>query len=228
MGRIASTPGVPALRAAAVLDRLRRLVPYEAGAVVLLIPREHMLVTVAERDCDAPLRAAATGRAALRDSDRIVACGPESAVHVCRNGDGPAQLPGRRSLVRRSGRHHAVLVGLFTSGRRHLGFVVRLRGSGPPPPPAVRGLLRGLAPSMADAVDPLRPPAAAAELLARCTAGVALCRTGLALPLPGLPGHPSLRAGSGGCCRRRPSPRGPGTWPSSSRPRSSSGPRTSG
>ncbi|GAA0475307.1 helix-turn-helix transcriptional regulator [Streptomyces olivaceiscleroticus] len=195
VGRIASAPGLPALRAGAVLDRLRRLVPYEAGAVVLLVPQPRLLVTVAERDGAGRLRTAATGRAALRDSDRIAACGPAAAVHVCHHGDDPGHLPGWRHHLGRSGLPHAVLVGLFTSGRRYLGFVVLLSAA-PPPPPAVRALLRGLAPSMADAVDPLRAPAAAAELLAGCTAGVALCRSGRALPLPGLPGHSSLRTGS--------------------------------
>lgn len=197
VGRIASGPGATDERAVAVLDRMRVLLPYEAGGVILCDVRTGGLTTVADRGFDGDLRSASTGREARRDSRRIAASGRTVPVHLCGAGSGAGRLPGWQRILARAGYEEGVLVGLFTSDDHYLGFLGLLGSHGLRPAPATRSLLGRLAPSIADAVDPLRPlSAAAAELVEGCTAGVALSLDGRALRLPGLPTHPRLRTGS--------------------------------
>ncbi|MGY1730037.1 hypothetical protein ACI798_00845 [Geodermatophilus sp. SYSU D01045] len=53
-----------------------------------------------------------------------------------------------------------------------------------------------LAPTLGHALDPMRSIVAGARLVGGATAGVVLARVGRPLPLPGLPAHPLLAAGS--------------------------------
>jgi DNA-binding CsgD family transcriptional regulator len=61
---------------------------------------------------------------------------------------------------------------------------------------AARDLIGILTPMIADAVDPMRTPTALARTVGTAEAGIVLTRAHHPVPLPGLPTHPLLAAGS--------------------------------
>jgi DNA-binding CsgD family transcriptional regulator len=96
-----------------------------------------------------------------------------------------------------AGFRDAVGAGLFTADGRYLGVLSMHTEAADQVSEATRDLIGILAVPIAAAVDPWRSLATIAGLVQRATAGVVLGPSGAVLPLPGLPGHRLLAAGSG-------------------------------
>jgi hypothetical protein len=87
-------------------------------------------------------------------------------------------------------------VSLWSDDGRHLGIAGFLTDAMPERTAAHSHLVDQMRPYLARALDRLPSLAAVAELSEDVLGGVALTRSGEAIPLPGLPGHPLLTAGS--------------------------------
>nr|MDT0658247.1 helix-turn-helix domain-containing protein [Micromonospora sp. DSM 115978] len=86
--------------------------------------------------------------------------------------------------------------GLFTSDGRPLGSLLLHTDTEAHPTDAALRLIGILTPAIADALDPLRSLAHLAGIVRDAQAGVVLTVDQRPLPLPGLPGHRLLGAGS--------------------------------
>jgi hypothetical protein len=87
-------------------------------------------------------------------------------------------------------------MGLFSADGRHLGFISLLTDDPAERTTAFAGLVEGVRPLLADALDRLPSLASVAQMTRDAVGGVALTRAGRTLPLPALPEHPLLTAGS--------------------------------
>jgi hypothetical protein len=87
-------------------------------------------------------------------------------------------------------------MGLFAEDGRHLGFVSLLSDEPAPRTATYTGPLRGLRPLLARVLDCLPSLAVVARLGGDAVGGVVLTGTGGCRPVPGLPPHPLLAAGS--------------------------------
>jgi DNA-binding CsgD family transcriptional regulator len=87
-------------------------------------------------------------------------------------------------------------VGLFAPDGRHLGVLGLNTDTDRHPTEAARDLITMLAPTIANAVDPLRSIVTVAAIVEGAEAGIVVTRTGATEPLPGLPAHPLLDVGS--------------------------------
>jgi DNA-binding CsgD family transcriptional regulator len=98
--------------------------------------------------------------------------------------------------LRPAGFREGLAVGLFTSDGRHLGVLGLSTDTDRHPTEAARDLIGVLAPTIANAVDPLRGLARVAGMIGDARAGIVLTRAGTTMALPGLPSHPLLATGS--------------------------------
>src|SRR3954454_8115431 len=100
---------------------------------------------------------------------------------------------------------------LFTDDGRHLGFLSVLTSDSRHGPASYIGLLAGLRPLLASALDRLPSFAAAAQLTGDAVGGTAITRAGRCVDIPGLPTHPLLVEGSATLSLARRAARAPGT-----------------
>ncbi|MFB9239487.1 LuxR C-terminal-related transcriptional regulator [Plantactinospora siamensis] len=194
VGRIASSAGGSRRRAATVLLALRRLLPYDAGSVVLF-----------DADRPAILPLAITGYRGFSSIRDGPPGGLEGAYrHIVRarlDRPGPPlrldDLPPAqgehpiRRLLTAAGLPAGVFVPLTTADGRSVGLLM-LHTRMPGPGEDVLDVLGGLAPTIANAVDPLRQMAALLAAVPGVFAGAVLTAGGTVLSVPGLPGHPLL------------------------------------
>ncbi|WP_198347971.1 LuxR C-terminal-related transcriptional regulator [Plantactinospora sp. KBS50] len=193
VGLIASSAGGARRRGAAVLRALRRLLPFDAGAVILFDPDRSVALPLAVTGYRA-LPAARTGPPARPEATYQELAG----VRLDRPGP-PRRLcdltgaPGRalRDRLAAVGLPEGVGVPLTTSDGRCVGLLAlhrRVVGLDDAP----LEVLGRLSPTIANAVDPLRPATGLVMAIPRVCAGAVLTTGGRILPLPGLPGHPFL------------------------------------
>jgi len=185
----AASAATPSERAQAMLEVLRRAIPFDAAWIALPNPFSSSYWSLASADLD----------------DRVVdyLCGPVTG-HDIEAGGGdrdrppvsrsdlpPAvqELPTWSDCLVPAGIHEALAVALFAPGGRHVGFVALLSGSRQPASPAMRRRLGRLAPVLAHGIDPMRSLVTAARLVRGATAGVVLRADGGCQALPGLPAH---------------------------------------
>jgi DNA-binding CsgD family transcriptional regulator len=189
---IATGPGAAVDRADALLQLLHRIDPRDAF-IALRHPDHHEdLYLVRSLDGD-------RGYEYLDGADFLGDLGPERSRGPLDGGPAPAQRqapPRSIRYVTPVGLREGVGVGLVTTDGRYLGFVGLSTDNALPSTAAVDDLVVALAPLIAYAVDPMRSIAAVAASVADGTAGVVVTGAGSALPLPGLPAHPSLVDGS--------------------------------
>ena len=199
-------------RARALLEVLRRVVPFDGAFLAFadpLGPDYHSLTTV---DLDVPTADFLAGPQVARD---IEATGTDRARPPVSPSDLPFPVEDLRTWAEcliPAGVHEGMGVALFAPGGRHVGHLAVLSGSRQPPSPAMRERLRRLAPVLGYGIDPMRSLLTAARLVRGATAGVVLCADGGCQPLPGLPAHALLvpsspvlvaardRVGSGHVC----------------------------
>jgi DNA-binding CsgD family transcriptional regulator len=195
IGRIASSPGSAEQRAAALLEALRPLVPFQAGCIYLVEPPHDAwtLVSVGYPE--------AMGRfiRSPEHTAEIELIGYNRDRRPVRVRDLPVPPEQLRSWVEYlapAGFREGLGVGLFTTDGRHLGLLGLNTDHPGHPTEAARDLVGMLAPVIAEAVDPLRSITEAARMVRGAVAGVVLVSGGEVLPLAGLPDHPALVKGS--------------------------------
>jgi DNA-binding CsgD family transcriptional regulator len=196
VGQIASGPGTVEQRAEALLETLHRLVPFQAGVICVLDPDRLVAVPVVIRGYDDAVLGYITSPA---NTEEIELLGFTRRRACLRLRDLPVPAEGVRGWVeylRPAGFREGLAVGLFTPEGRHLGILCLNTDTDRHPTEAARDLIGAMAPTIAKAVDPTRSLAEMARIIDPTRAGIVLTRAGNTLPLPGLPGHPLLDAGS--------------------------------
>jgi DNA-binding CsgD family transcriptional regulator len=196
LGAIADSSSPLPERAQGMLERLRRLVPFDAAWLALADPMSSSYTCVAS--------------AALDESTLQYLSDPTMAHDIEVTHTDPARPPLSPSDLPYpavelatwaecfipAGFHEALGVALFDGGQRHVGHLALLFSSKEPPSLVMRRRLHQLTPVLARGADPLRSLAVAARVVRGATAGAVLCRDGVTGPLPGLDGDALLAEGS--------------------------------
>ncbi|MBW0090853.1 helix-turn-helix transcriptional regulator [Pseudonocardia sp. KRD-184] len=176
LAETATSPGTPSVRAHALLEALRRLVPFDGAWLALADPLGRGYHSLACVDVDVPtverLSGALVSRTALAERPRPAPPLPEPP-HP------PSPFP------------EAVGIDLVAPAGRRVGFLALLPGFHRPSSGSRRRLGR-LAPVLARGIDPMRSLLGAAHLVHGATAGAVLCADGGCRPLPDLPVDPLL------------------------------------
>jgi DNA-binding CsgD family transcriptional regulator len=196
VGEIASGRGDVRQRADALLESLRRIVPFQAAAINLVDPVHPVQVPVVSSGYDDATYGYITSRA---NTDEIEMLGFTRSRSAMRLADLPVpreQIRGWAEYLQPAGFRGGLGVGLFTSDGRHLGLLAMNTDTAAHPTEASRDLIGRLAPLIASAVDPLRSIMKVAEIVGDAEAGIVLTRGGDPQPMPGLPAHPLLDPGS--------------------------------
>lgn len=196
VSRIAATPDSPAERAAALLEPLHRLLPFDGAWLALRDEHRRGHRSLVSTGWDRATAAHLDGPVLV---DEIEQLGMTRSHHPLRVADLPSPASELRSWAEYllpAGFREGLGMCLFAADGRHLGFLGLLTGSSTTPSDAARDLLAALGPVLAQAVDPLRAAAAAAHLVHSAAAAVLLTRSHLVVALPGLPDHSALCSGS--------------------------------
>ena len=193
---IAATPSRIEERAAALLEPLRLVVPFQGVWFGLLDPERGAHVLLVDQGHDDRIRGWCTSPGAVAEVELLGLHRTRLPMRLCDVPVPPAQLRSWAEYLWPAGFRECLGVPLFASDGRHLGQLGLHTETAAHPTEAARDLIGALAPLLAHAVDPLRTVAAAAQLVGGASAGVVLTLAGRPLPLPGLPTHPLLREGS--------------------------------
>jgi len=187
LAETAAAAGTSSERAQALLEVLRRVVPFDGAFLAFTDPLGHGYHSLASVDLDGSTVEFLSGPQVARDIEvtgtdrRRPPLGPSDLPY-------PAdELPTWAECLIPSGIHEGLGVALFARGGRHVGHLAVLSGSRQPPSPATRRLLGRLAPVIGYGIDPMRSLLAAARLVRGATAGVVLCADGGCQALQGLP-----------------------------------------
>lgn len=193
---IAATPDEPTQRAAALLEALQRLLPFDGAWLALRDDKRHGHESLVSTGWDHRTATYLDGPVLV---DEIEQLGMTRSPVPLRVADFPVPATELRSWAEcllPAGLKEGLGMCLFAPDGRHLGFLGLFTASAAVPSDAARDLLAALGPSLALAIDPLRSVVAAARLVQTATAAVALTRAGGVLAVPGLADHPGLRPGS--------------------------------
>jgi DNA-binding CsgD family transcriptional regulator len=183
-------------RAEPLLDLMQRVVPSEAGFIALLPSDERGHVPLSRHGYDDRTGGYLDGPAFLQD---LELGGQRRTRHPVQHVDSPvpqAEIPVWADYLLPAGFRGALGVALFTPDGRYLGLLGVTTERATPTGPEACHLAQLLAEQVAFAVDPLRYLATIAGMVQRATAGIVLAPSGAVLPLPGLPDHRLLAAGS--------------------------------
>jgi DNA-binding CsgD family transcriptional regulator len=196
LAEVAGSSEPVAVRAEALLETLRRFVPFDGAWLALAAPEVPSYSAGASTDLADSTLAFLAGPQPARD---IELAGAHRAAPPVSPSDLPfpaVQLPTWAECLLPAGYHEGLGVALFAPGGRHVGFLALLSGDREPPSQQTRHTLGCLVPVLAHGIDPLRSLAAAARLVHGATAGVVLHEAGGTEVLPGLHAHALLTAGS--------------------------------
>jgi len=193
---IGATPCPPEERAAALLEPLHRVLPFDGAWLMLRDDAlgEHRSLVSTGWD-----RRTATYLDGQVVVDEIEQLGLGRSPAPMRVADVPfpvEQLQTWSECLLPAGLREALGMSLFAPGGRQVGFLGLFTGSAVAPSESARDLLAALGPMLARAVDPLRSVAAVASTVRAATNAVILTRRGDVTAMPGLPGHAALRPGS--------------------------------
>jgi DNA-binding CsgD family transcriptional regulator len=187
LAETAASAGTTHERAQALLEVLRRVVPFDGAFLAFADPLRHDYPSLMTVDLDARTVEFLSGPQVARD---IEVTGTDRARPPVGPSDLPypaEELPTWAECLIPSGLHEGLGVALFASGGRYVGHLAVLSGSRQPPTPATRRRLARLAPVLAHGIDPMRSLLTAARLVRGATAGVVLRADGGCQALPGLP-----------------------------------------
>ena len=195
--QIAAAPGPLADRAHELLGLLHSTIPFDAAWIGLLDPERRAHNVIGERGHDARVRSWLATPAVLAEMEHA---GIEHWHHrpvrlqesLARVGSSPTW----EEYLGPAGLHDSLSIGLFHPDGRYLGILALQAETISQLDEASRDLLGTLGRTVAAGVDPMRSLSTVAGLVGDATAGVVMTRQGHALPLPGLPAHALLRAGS--------------------------------
>jgi DNA-binding CsgD family transcriptional regulator len=191
----ASSAGVED-RAGALLGPLGRLTNYDAAWIAVRDPESRMHTALAIDGQVDPLIAYFANPEA---DDELEELGLNRYRGLVRARDLPVPLADIRAwadYLLPAGFRDGFAMALFTPDGRHVGFLSMLNGADTQFAVDACELLDALNPLLATAVDRLPSLAVAAGLIGDAVAGTVLTRASCATPLPGLPDHPLLVAGS--------------------------------
>ncbi|MGY1592944.1 hypothetical protein ACI79D_13270 [Geodermatophilus sp. SYSU D00708] len=193
---IAASAATVEERAAEVLHRLGRTLPFDAGWLAVRDPEQHRHVPLATTGAAAPLRDYFGRPEADEEVDQL-------GLNRRRPPMLASEIPSPLSEVRAWAEHllpagfrEGVAAGLFTADGRHIGFLGLLSADPARPDQADRDAVAAVTAVIAEALDRTWAMAETARIVGRAGAGVVLTRGGDVLPLPGLPDDPLLVPGS--------------------------------
>jgi hypothetical protein len=192
MARVAAMAGSVEKRADELLGCLRKVLPYSAGWIAVRDPETRMHRRVgSDGDTDSLVRYFELPEADEEleglGLNRFQPPVPASAL--------PVPLAETRAwgeFLLPAGLNDGVAMGLFSGDGRHLGFLTLLTHDPAHRTASYCGLLAGLRPIFAHALDRLPSFVAATELTGDAVAGVVITRAGRTVPIPTLPSHPLL------------------------------------
>jgi hypothetical protein len=193
---IALTPATLEARAAAVLEVLGPVLPYDVAWLAVRDPEQRRHTPLATVGPAEPLRRYWQTPDADAEAEQL---GLNRRRPPMLASESPVPLPELRSWADYhlpAGFRGGLAAGLFTPGGRHIGFLTLLSEDPARPGPADRAAIAAVTTVVARGLDRIRGVAATARIVEAATAGVVLTRGGDVLPLPGLPGHRLLAAGS--------------------------------
>ncbi|NMI02326.1 helix-turn-helix transcriptional regulator, partial [Pseudonocardia acidicola] len=193
---IAATPASTAQRAEALLEPLRRVLPFQAGHLALLDPEQHEPHELVIRGYDEATRRCLTSPANLEDLQRVGLTKPGLPLRVQDLPIPPAELRLWAEHLTPAGFCEGLAIGLHAPGGTYLGVLALHTDTPAYATDAARELAGRLAPLIAYAVDPMREVTALAHTVHDAVAGAVLTRFGQVLPLGDLPDHRLLRARS--------------------------------
>jgi DNA-binding CsgD family transcriptional regulator len=194
---LAQAPGQLSERAEALLAQVQRVVPFDAGALALLLPGQREHVALSRYGFDERTDSYYDGPGFLQDVELAGLQRSRVARRLVDLGVPPAEIPLWGEYLLPAGFQEGFGMGLFTPDGRYLGLLGVVTERATPMTVEAVNLLGLLAPKIASAVDPLRLLSTIAQWVHDAIAGVVLTPFGMALPLPGLPGHPLLTPGAG-------------------------------
>jgi DNA-binding CsgD family transcriptional regulator len=186
LGETAASAGTTSERAQALLEVLRRVVPFDAAWIALADPFRSSYSSLASADLDDRVVDFLSGPLTAHD---IKAAGADRDRPPMSRSDLPypaEECPTWAECLIPSGIHERLGVALFAHGGRYVGYLALLSGSRQPPSPAMSRRLGRLAPVLAHGIDPMRSLLIAARLVRGATAGVVLRADGSCQVLPGL------------------------------------------
>jgi DNA-binding CsgD family transcriptional regulator len=195
VAQIASTAGSIGDRAMALLEPLRRVIPFDGAWIGLLHPERRGHLSLVQSGYDDRTRAYLDGPQALSE---IEGAGIQRRGPV-RLRDLPSPVAEYLSwaeYLSPGGFRDAVGVHLFRPDGPYLGIITLHSDAAGRLDETHTELLGALAPMVAAAVDPFRGLSVVASVMRDATAGIVLTRAGQPLPLPGLATHVLLSAGS--------------------------------
>ncbi|TKV60478.1 response regulator transcription factor [Nakamurella flava] len=183
----AAETGTTSERGTALLEVVRREIPFDGAFLAIADPPTHGYFSVTGLDLDSSTVEFLSTSQFARD---LEVTGADHDVPPVSPSDLPfpaADLPTWADHLIPAGIHEGLGIGLFAADGRHVGHLAVLFGSRQRPSTMNRRRLERLAPALAQAVDPLRPLLAAAGLVRDAVAGAVLLVDGGRQSLPGLP-----------------------------------------
>jgi DNA-binding CsgD family transcriptional regulator len=196
VARIAATPDAPAARAVALLEPLHRLLPFDGVWLALRDEQCRGHRSLLSMGWDRRTAAYLDGPVLVDEIEELGMTRSHTPLRVADFPLPPSELRSWAECLLPAGLREGLGICLFAPDGRHLGFLGLFTGSPAVPSDAARDLLAALGPTLAQAIDPLRSVAAAAQLVHAATAAVILTRSQGVLAVPGLPDHAALRPGS--------------------------------
>jgi DNA-binding CsgD family transcriptional regulator len=195
VAQIAASPGSTTERADALLDPLHRIFPFDGVWLAVRDEQRRGHRSVISRGWDQRVAEFLDGPTVVDEIERLDMDRFTTAMRVADLPIPPEELVGWADYLLPAGFREGIGLSLFSDGRC-VGFLGLLTGDRTMPSDDIRDLLLGLAPIIAQAIDPFRSLAIAARFVRDATAGVLLTRSGDVVPIPGLPCHQLLASGS--------------------------------
>jgi DNA-binding CsgD family transcriptional regulator len=196
VSRIAAMPGSPADRAVALLEPLHCLLPFDGVWLALRDEQRRGHRSLVSSGWDRRTAAYLDGPILVDEIEQLGMTRSHIPLRVKDFRVPAGELRSWAQCLLPAGFREGLGMCLFAADGRLVGFLGLYTGSSAAPSSAARDLLAGLGPTLAQALDPYRSSAAAAQTVHSATAGVILSRSRGVVALPGLPGHDALRPGA--------------------------------
>jgi len=196
IARIADDVGSITERGRWILQKLGRVLRYDAASIALWDPERRIRIPQASAGDVAALHAYWSSPAGDAELDQLGLNRPGPPLLHAAQAVLAAETVYRRRYLEPAGYRGGLDAALFTADGRHVGHLTLLTTAGTSPTPADRDLLGALTGPIAHGMDRLPAISTYAGIVRDVIAGVVLTRAGNTLPLPGLASDPLLAAGS--------------------------------
>jgi len=193
---IAASPASVEERAAEVLQRLGRVMAFDAGWLAVRDPERHMHIPLATTGAVAPLEDYFGRPDADEEVERLGLNRRRPPMLASEIPDPLSEVRAWADHLLPAGFRQGVAAPLFTTDGRHIGALGLLSADPSRPSRADLRVIAAVTGVIADAVDRTQDIAEIARIVGRASAGVVLTRGGDVLPLPGLPDDRLLAPGS--------------------------------